>query len=271
MLAPRHQKPTIIIYAREHGNEQDSSFAAEGAIRFLASDELDAVKARLSHCFLVIPLLDPDGAVSAKYNNVSETYLGGKPSSDSKLFATWFKRSVDDGKRLDLVLNLHNVRSAGFGHLFSPMMEPSSGRLSLCLAFHKLVTAELTDFRVSERPTQTGYSSFRLGGWLQEFYAPLYVAYELNSQSPVRHLTIGELREVGASLVRASSKFFESPQGKALLDGNTKVLTQRNENWRRFGHLVRSKDALAGEEECLEKAEEARANVNKGAPTKPLR
>jgi murein tripeptide amidase MpaA len=65
------QKPTVVVYAREHGNEHDTSHLAEGAIRFLVSDNLEAVKARMDFCFIIIPLLDPDGAVEGKYDNIT--------------------------------------------------------------------------------------------------------------------------------------------------------------------------------------------------------
>jgi hypothetical protein len=260
-----NQKPTAVIYAREHGNEHDTSHVVEGAIRSLVSDDDVAIKARSNFCFILIPLLDPDGATNGKYDSITDSYYGGSESVESLAYASWFKKWVDDGKRLDLVINMHNVRSAGFPHLFSPMME--KGRLDDCKAFHGFVVGALKNYQVDQNIRSAGYSRFRMGGWLQEYFGALYVAYECNSQAPASHLSISDLQEMGTALVRASTGYFESEKGNSLLKANTALGLKRTEAWRIYGKNLAGSDALALEEECRDKVKDGlskrRQNENK--------
>jgi hypothetical protein len=59
--------PCVLLYAREHADEQDSSWVAQGCIDFLSGDSTEAAQMRSTCTFLVIPLLDPDGANAGVY------------------------------------------------------------------------------------------------------------------------------------------------------------------------------------------------------------
>jgi hypothetical protein len=252
------QKPTVVVYAREHGNEHDTSFAAEGAIRFLVSDEDAAIEARLNLCFIVIPLLDPDGASGGKYNNITESYFFGDQIPEALAYSAWFKKWMDDGNRLDLILNLHNVRSFGSPHLFCPEIEPQ--RFADFQTFHQFVMKELSGFEIRKDPSQRGNQLFRLGGWLKNYYGPLCVPYELNTQAPSRHLTMNETRQMGVGLVVAAVKYLESEQSKSLRDGVTKILQQRQERWNKFAKQFEDATPLLAEQKCrqMEKTVAAR-------------
>lgn len=250
-------KPTVVIYGREHGNEQDSSIVAEGAIRFLVSDNADAVAARTKFCFLIIPLLDPDGAVAAKYDNIADSFTWVRRIPEALAYAEWFKNWMDSGKRLDMVINLHNVRSAGFPHLFSPMME--RGRLKDCLTFHtQFLMKELKGFQVSERPSEVGYSRFRFGGWLEEYFSPLYLAYEINSQSPSRHLAISELRDIGSGIVRATVNFLADTKSESLRQNIAGIASKRADAWIRWAEAFRDENALVAEEKWRKELSEVK-------------
>jgi hypothetical protein len=75
--------------------------------------------------------------------------------------------------------------------------------------------------------------------------------YEINSQSPSKHLTIAELREIGEGFVRSVSNYLESDESKTLFDSIEKVRVQRMENWNKFGGEVANKNALAAEGKVL--------------------
>jgi hypothetical protein len=81
--ADEKRKPCVLIYAREHADEQDSSWAAQGAIELLMSDTSEAEQLRKALTFIVIPLPDPDGAAAALYEHVMESFSAGSETPES--------------------------------------------------------------------------------------------------------------------------------------------------------------------------------------------
>jgi hypothetical protein len=154
-----------------------------------------------------------------------------------------------------VVFNLHNSVSNGLPHLMAAEFEPRSARANHCIALNSRLVEDLKGFSVARNPYQTGFSRFRLGGWLQEYYNALYMPYEINSQEPRRHLTLREMREMGAGMVRASASYLESPLGKELMGANTEFQARRLENWKKFSTSLRKANALVAEEKCRQRAE----------------
>jgi len=256
-------RATVLVYAREHGNEHDTSFVAEGALQFLLSDTPEAKAIREKYCFLVIPLLDADGCASGVYENVVDDFFWGSPGAESLVLSAWFKQWMDAGNRMDIVFNLHNSVSNGLPHLMAAEFEPRRARANHCVALNTRIAEDLKGFSVARNPYQTGYSRFRLGGWLQEYYNALYMPYEINSQEPRRHLTMREMREMGAGMVRASAVYLESEMGKELFDANTAFQAQRLENWKKFGASLKKANALVAEAKCRQRAEAEAKNTKK--------
>lgn len=62
-----------MISARVHPGEPQSSHVVEGLIRFLISDDEDAIWLRKNFVFKIIPMLNPDGV---KYGNYRCSLLG---------------------------------------------------------------------------------------------------------------------------------------------------------------------------------------------------
>src|SRR5690606_2402445 len=67
--------PCVLIYAREHANEQDSSWAARGAIEHLLADTPGSQRLRSQFTFLIIPMLDPDGAAKGRYDSITSRFF----------------------------------------------------------------------------------------------------------------------------------------------------------------------------------------------------
>jgi murein tripeptide amidase MpaA len=57
----------IILMARIHPGESNSSFIMQGAINFLISDSQDAVLLRKKFIFKIIPMINVDGVISGNY------------------------------------------------------------------------------------------------------------------------------------------------------------------------------------------------------------
>ena len=57
----------IIISARVHPGESNSSFIMEGIIEFVLSNEKEARILRDNYVFKIIPILNPDGVIVGNY------------------------------------------------------------------------------------------------------------------------------------------------------------------------------------------------------------
>jgi murein tripeptide amidase MpaA len=64
----------VIITARAHPGESNSSFVAEGMLEYLCSNDNSAKELRKWYIFYVVPMINPDGVVAGNYR----TSLFGK-------------------------------------------------------------------------------------------------------------------------------------------------------------------------------------------------
>lgn len=210
-------RPCLLLYGREHGTEQDSSWAVEGAIRYLMSDEPSAHRLRDRFTFLLVSIMDPDGAASSFYDRISYSFTRQDPSSEAVLYAHWFQKWIDKGNRLDIALDLHNVESAEAGHLFCMYSDPNRGNSSGNL--HSLIVQEVrgSTYHVVNPSLGTGYITQRLAGWLGFYFGALPLLYEVNSQEQSLHLSLLNTRDIGRRIVVGSTQYFDSSDGIAFL------------------------------------------------------
>ena len=61
------KRPAIVISARVHPGETNSSFAMHGLLRYLLSDQPEAISLRNSFVFKVVPMMNPDGVIHGNY------------------------------------------------------------------------------------------------------------------------------------------------------------------------------------------------------------
>ena len=66
-LEESESRPAIIISARVHPGETNSSFMMHGIIEYLISDSPAAVQLRQHYVFKIIPMLNPDGVIHGNY------------------------------------------------------------------------------------------------------------------------------------------------------------------------------------------------------------
>jgi murein tripeptide amidase MpaA len=60
-------KPGVVLTARVHPGETNSSWIMKGVIDFLISEDPEANKLRESYVFKVVPMLNPDGVINGNY------------------------------------------------------------------------------------------------------------------------------------------------------------------------------------------------------------
>ena len=61
------RRPAIVLTARVHPGESNSSYAMHGLINFLLSDVPDAVALRNTFIFKIVPMMNPDGVIHGNY------------------------------------------------------------------------------------------------------------------------------------------------------------------------------------------------------------
>jgi hypothetical protein len=244
----RTANPCVLLYGREHADEQDSSWAVKGAIDFLLSDSPESVALRDRFTFLAVPVLDPDGAVAGRYANITDSFQAFQETPESIAYSGFFRQWVQAGKRLDLVLNFHNHESAEVPEEFScALAEPkrNAPRHSECAAINAQLTADLSNagYLVAPfKPMQT-YFSFRLGGWLMGYYGPLHLLYELNTQAPKRHLTILDTEAIGANVVHSVATIFDGPQRAGIMASVDAIRNARAARVSQLQHRIPNQDS----------------------------
>ena len=72
-MTDKFYKKAIVVTARVHPGESQSSFMAEGLINYLLSDDEEAREIRKKFVFKIIPMLNPDGVI---LGNTRSSLLG---------------------------------------------------------------------------------------------------------------------------------------------------------------------------------------------------
>ena len=222
------ERPTILAYAREHGTEPEGSWVVEGMLRWLLSDDPDAVTARQQYDWLLIPLLDPDDAGRCRYTSANIFSNAAPVRPEAVAYATYLVHRIDTGRRLELVINLHNVECTEGPNLFTPLVnrlrQPAIAELNAPL----WPAAREAGFTVGQPAwSMVGLANERLSGWCFQHFRTMDLFYEVNGRAPASRLTPGRLRQLGAVLARQSSAMMRSPVMAAVRADITEHLAAR--------------------------------------------
>lgn len=126
--APDEGKKTVWLIARQHAWETGTSFVMEGALRFVTSNEPDAARLRDRVVFQFVPMMDPDGCANGKVRFNANGYDVNRHWDEvdlrrkeflERMPEIWYVKKaiygcVDSGRRINLLLNLHNTESAEY-------------------------------------------------------------------------------------------------------------------------------------------------------------
>jgi hypothetical protein len=216
---PLAEKNVIWLMFRQHSWEAGSSWAGEGAIRFLLSSTPMAEIMRQTAVFKIFPLCDPDGVArgGVRFNahgydlnrnwDISDEQKMPEIAAQRKAILAW----VDSGQRLDLFLSLHNTETSEY--LDGP---PDDGRYRLLTErFFKLLFASKTF--APTRPPQSVEASTTPGkpgrmNVVQGLYNDRQLPAFLVEQRIAKHPKLGhqptpeERQQFGVELVQAMWK-----------------------------------------------------------------
>jgi murein tripeptide amidase MpaA len=116
---PETKKRVIWLMFRQHAWETYSSWAGDGAVRFLLSKDERAARIRDQFIYKIFPLTDPDGVAEGgvRFNrNGYDLNRNWDTPDPQRMPEIWAQRRatldwVDSGHRLDLFLSLHNTEA----------------------------------------------------------------------------------------------------------------------------------------------------------------
>lgn len=122
------EKKCVWLQARQHAWEAGTSWVMEGALRFIVSQDPEAIRLRDRVLFKFTPMVDPDGCASGKVRFNAFGYdvnrhwdvvdLRSKTAL-SRMPEIWYvKKAVSQfhfaQHRIDLMLNMHNTETAEY-------------------------------------------------------------------------------------------------------------------------------------------------------------
>ncbi len=119
---PISEKKAVWLMFRQHSWESGSSWAGDGAIRFLLSDDPTAVRMRREVVWKIFPMADPDGVErgGVRFNTNGYDLNRNWDAVDVKLMpeiaaqrsaiAAW----LESGRTVDLFLSLHNTETSEY-------------------------------------------------------------------------------------------------------------------------------------------------------------
>ncbi len=214
---PLADKKIIWLMFRQHSWEAGSSWAGEGAIRFLLASTPTAEILRQTAVFKILPLCDPDGVArgGVRFNangfdlnrnwDVMDAQKMPEITAQRKAILDW----VDGGNRVDLFLSLHNTETSEY--LDGP--PDTDGRYRLLMErFFKLLSVGKTF--APTRPPQSHEASTTPGkpgrmNVVQGLYKDRQLPAFLIEQRITKHPKLGhqptpeERQQFGAELVQA--------------------------------------------------------------------
>ncbi|MEX2300086.1 MAG: M14-type cytosolic carboxypeptidase [Bryobacterales bacterium] len=211
---PLEEKKVVWLMFRQHSWETGSSWAGEGAVRYVLSDAPEAVRIRRETVFKIFPMADPDGVarggvrfnahgydLNRNWDAVNENLMP-EIAAQRKAVLDW----VDSGRPVHLFLSLHNTETSEY--LEGPVeYRELSGR------FRKLLVARTTfhptrpeprDAASSTTPGKPGRMTVNQG-LFHERRIPAMLMEQMVGFNPKlgRRPTIQDRLDFGAGLVRA--------------------------------------------------------------------
>ncbi|HZT39615.1 MAG TPA: M14-type cytosolic carboxypeptidase [Bryobacteraceae bacterium] len=220
---PEKGKKVIWLMFRQHAWETGSSWAGEGAIRFLLSNDQRAGRIRDRAVVRIFPMADPDGVAHGRVRfngngyDLNRNWDAIDPlkmpeiASQHKAVLDW----LDSGRRIDLFLSLHNTESSEY--LEAPAAYRALGMkifdiLKRTTTFNP--TTPLREQGETTTPGKRGRMTVAQGLYHDRKTAAMLMEQMIEYNSKLGRLpTVEDRLEFGAALVRAIVAALEdSPQ-----------------------------------------------------------
>eukprot|EP00347_Sterkiella_histriomuscorum_P011037 403373989 len=113
-LNDHKKKRAIVLTARVHPGESNSSFIMEGIIKFLTSNSKEAKVLRANYIFKIVPMLNPDGVIYGNYRcSLLGVDLNRRWTNPSKIlhptihYTKQIIKMLDLDRTIDLFTDIH--------------------------------------------------------------------------------------------------------------------------------------------------------------------
>lgn len=213
------RKPTILLYARENATDPGGSWVLEGALRWLLSDEVDAKKARMSANWLIIPILDVEGASTARQQNSDEMFSSEQPiCREAVAAALYIVRWLQSGNTLDIIVNLRNPQTVNNIHIGNELRNNSC--INVAHEVSRLIFSQLTNTGYacgSPGDGLQGIHSQRFAGWCNDRYHSIELNYNISLYTAKTPLNLPQIQTIGMVMARELSKSLQQPLVKSTL------------------------------------------------------
>ncbi|HTV53278.1 MAG TPA: M14-type cytosolic carboxypeptidase [Terriglobia bacterium] len=207
------KKKVIWLMFRQHAWETGSSWACEGAVRFLLSNNRRAAQIRDRIIYKIFPMADPDGVADGgvRFNrNGYDLNRNWDTPDPQKMPEIWAQREailgwVDSGRHLDLFLSLHNDETNEY--VEAPATFQALGER----VFHALVettsfnpTSPLRKMAVTTTKGKPGRMQVDQGLYHDRRLPAMLMEQVIVYNSKLGHVpTAADRKQFGAELVRA--------------------------------------------------------------------
>jgi len=221
-------RPSILAYAREHATEPDGSWAIEGILRWLLSDDPTARMARRQNDWLLVPIFDPDMSARAVFTNAN-LFRNIKPVRPEAVeYAKYLVNRTDAGHRLEIVINLHSVECSDGPNLFSPLVNRMRANEIKELDRELWQTAQNAGFATCQPDWgMTGLATSRLCGWCYKVFRTMDLSYEVNGRAPDSRLTTAQLMLLGRFIAQHGATIIQGTKMVAIREEIKQYLIER--------------------------------------------
>jgi hypothetical protein len=168
---PDDQKHSLWLQARQHAWEAGTSHVAEGALRFLTSDDSKSKDLRRQNVFRFTPMVDPDGCAEGKVRFNANGYDVNRHWDTVDLRhkeflltmpEIWYTKKAilaaakSQPRGLDLLVNLHNTETNEYLETYAR----DDRSIATIRRLHDLLTKNTTfdpskDLAIRKEPTST--------------------------------------------------------------------------------------------------------------------
>ena len=209
------ERRVVLIYANEDGDEADSSWVVDGAISYLASGSDEAKKILKEVTFLIIPMLDPIGWSESTYGKMTysfdptaEEYFGyirPEIGAYATFIVDW---TMKQERRLDVVINLHNIECTEGPNIMFPMLERTY--FDSMKGLREYLLNNITSVKTGNTIWSEGFFEDRYMGWCTRHYGTISVLTEINSRYPSNRMNLADINNLGKDFTVALHKYFSN-------------------------------------------------------------
>ena len=205
-------RPVVLMYANEDGNEPDSCWVINGAMNYLIqgiqNNDIEVKKILSEVTFLFVPMLDPMGWRDSSYGEMAYSFYVSDYRSywrireEAVSYATFINDWCGDkGRRLDIVTSLHNIECAEGPNVMFPIVDTWYDG-DYVEQLREMLLGGFGEYKTSKTVWMYGLMFRRFNGWCMDKWGSIPLLSEVNSRYPVNRLNMLDMDKLGEMYVK---------------------------------------------------------------------